>query len=572
MRTLRRLVKDESGMTLAMAVIMIVLLGAMGAGLLTFVMTDLNTVVEENRGQRAFGVADAGIEAAKVQLASGVNRGSYDGDGPPMDVGDCGTDESGESQWSALRCEDPDGLTLTNLDDDPTTTDSVTVTIEYRGAATDDFRVISEGTYGDPPQQAKRRIEAIFAGIEDDGTGSEEVIGHPIFYTPSDILIKGSVTGAGQCNTPVKLTDVSLFSRSNILIEENTSSDSSCTLGNIPATAKTRFATDLGSPQGLMHASGPDKLCDWNSWVPANTAKCFTQANGGTGTWNTLSRQVSNSWPPGIAAEGTICKVASTSFGTCPAGAPSLARPPLSFDSTTLPRFVAKDCQLPESTSECGPEDGNLADTISYPFPLPKPIPEGLKNEACDPSEAARAAEIPPPCKAPIDEVSYFEGIPPLANSNWGLGTSNESTSKVAFIDAQNKLLTWNPQAGGNIKGIIVVWCGRMEMEKGFSGIILNLVGDGLSGNTSCDKNTPIVPPVGQPSSGKTVGTFENKGQTCTCWVYAEGGTPTLAGIQLDPNSVAQFRPSANFSFKNNLFSGPPPTQFRLQRWRELYQ
>ena len=70
MRTARRFVKDESGMTMGLAIIMIVLIGVMGAGLLTFVSRDLNTVIEENRGQRAFEVADAGIGAAKRQLAS----------------------------------------------------------------------------------------------------------------------------------------------------------------------------------------------------------------------------------------------------------------------------------------------------------------------------------------------------------------------------------------------------------------------------------------------------------------------------------------------------------------------
>ena len=55
---------------------MIVLLGVMGAGLLTFVNRDLNTVVEENRGQMAFEAADAGIAAAKRQLASASTRRS----------------------------------------------------------------------------------------------------------------------------------------------------------------------------------------------------------------------------------------------------------------------------------------------------------------------------------------------------------------------------------------------------------------------------------------------------------------------------------------------------------------
>ena len=51
MRTARRLVKDEAGVTMGLAVIMILLLGVMGAGLLTFVSRDLNVVIEENRGR-----------------------------------------------------------------------------------------------------------------------------------------------------------------------------------------------------------------------------------------------------------------------------------------------------------------------------------------------------------------------------------------------------------------------------------------------------------------------------------------------------------------------------------------
>ena len=70
MKTARRFLDDESGMTLPLAMIMIVLMGVMGAGLLAFTNRDINTVVEENRGQRAFEVADAGIGVAKQQLTS----------------------------------------------------------------------------------------------------------------------------------------------------------------------------------------------------------------------------------------------------------------------------------------------------------------------------------------------------------------------------------------------------------------------------------------------------------------------------------------------------------------------
>ena len=66
---MRKLVRDESGMTMALAIMMIVLIGVMGAGLLTFVSTDLESVLEVNQGQRAQEMADVGVDAAKRHLA-----------------------------------------------------------------------------------------------------------------------------------------------------------------------------------------------------------------------------------------------------------------------------------------------------------------------------------------------------------------------------------------------------------------------------------------------------------------------------------------------------------------------
>jgi Tfp pilus assembly protein PilX len=65
---MRRFIDDESGMTMALAMMMILLIGVMGAGLLTFVSRDLNSVVEVNQGTRAQEMADAGLEAAKRHL------------------------------------------------------------------------------------------------------------------------------------------------------------------------------------------------------------------------------------------------------------------------------------------------------------------------------------------------------------------------------------------------------------------------------------------------------------------------------------------------------------------------
>src|SRR3712207_6481899 len=80
---MRRFVRDESGMTLGLAMVMILLIGVMGAGLLTFAGKDLDTVVEVNRGQRAFELADAGVGVAKRQITAhcvgnASCTGSYD--------------------------------------------------------------------------------------------------------------------------------------------------------------------------------------------------------------------------------------------------------------------------------------------------------------------------------------------------------------------------------------------------------------------------------------------------------------------------------------------------------------
>ncbi len=74
----RKLVRDESGMTMGLVVIVMVLIGVMGAGLLTFVQRDLNSVVETNRGQKALDIADAGVQVAKVHLRQDSFRQHYD--------------------------------------------------------------------------------------------------------------------------------------------------------------------------------------------------------------------------------------------------------------------------------------------------------------------------------------------------------------------------------------------------------------------------------------------------------------------------------------------------------------
>jgi len=88
---IQRFVRDESGITLAVAVFMVVLIGVMGAGLLTFVMSDSGSVLEMNKGQRAMDIAEAGVQVAKAHLRADSWRQHYDTD----HTDDCNSSTSG---------------------------------------------------------------------------------------------------------------------------------------------------------------------------------------------------------------------------------------------------------------------------------------------------------------------------------------------------------------------------------------------------------------------------------------------------------------------------------------------
>jgi Tfp pilus assembly protein PilX len=122
---IRRLLSEERGMVLGLAIIVVVIVGVMGAGLLTFVATDLEAVVAVNRGEQAFELAEAGIEVAKAHLAS----------------------DSSPADWSS------DELHMAGMVEG-----SVIVTIEY-DAESGTFEAVSTGDY----RETSRKIEATFS-------------------------------------------------------------------------------------------------------------------------------------------------------------------------------------------------------------------------------------------------------------------------------------------------------------------------------------------------------------------------------------------------------------------------
>jgi type II secretory pathway component PulK len=124
-----RFARDESGVAMGLAVVMVAVIGVMGAGLLTLVVTDLHATIEVNRGQRAFEMAEAGVEVAKARLAEDPDLPGW---------------SSGELRMEGIE----EG--------------EVAVTIERRDDEGSRFAATSTGRYG----SARRKIEATFSVVD----------------------------------------------------------------------------------------------------------------------------------------------------------------------------------------------------------------------------------------------------------------------------------------------------------------------------------------------------------------------------------------------------------------------
>lgn len=161
---------------------MIVLIGVMAVGLLTLVCSDLEAVIEENQGEKALALADAGVQAARGQLRSGAEPEHYDDD----------RGENAEWAYVAPASRATAGETLT-LDDGtvrvriqyllPSTTTSELGEVDHAPELSPGdapgpnkyFKVTSEGMAGG----ARRKVEAILYASRIDGPSASSAAANP---------------------------------------------------------------------------------------------------------------------------------------------------------------------------------------------------------------------------------------------------------------------------------------------------------------------------------------------------------------------------------------------------------
>lgn len=440
---LGRCVREESGMAMALVIVTIVLIGVMGAGLLTFVNTDLKSVIESNQGQKAFNLADAGGQVAKAHLQSDAYYLNYDGvtnlSATPPNPADsewsCGTWNPNTKTCSAA------GKTLDNLDSDGNT---VTVWIQYlkpsststeandstgvfapeilpTGQATypedrDYFKVIADAKVGG---QARRKVEAIYY--------SYNLTDVPrTFYTP------GSITAAGSTT----ITNISLFSLRNVTFA-----------GNAKIVGKD---VTYGK-----WASTPDPL---NSVYKPPYAPSYPNP------YNSTARSVDDA---GIGATGTIS-------GGGGAGIKTLGR---DYDSATCPKFVRS---LSESSSCLGPEPTKM----TFPFdPNSQPdfqvLSDAAKSslgsspdrnnyyEVASNSVDLRASNITSapvrwPANSGPSTVVYVKFTNPSTSNvlNWGLDGGNCDSSAIKPVEGilvvENAVVKISPNTVP-LKGVILI-------------------------------------------------------------------------------------------------------------------
>ena len=422
---LRRLTRDQSGMVLPLAIMMVVLIGVMGAGLLTFVNTDLSTVIEVNRGQKAFDAADSGIQVARRQLLSDADPDHYDSNG------------AGNSSWAYKSTTGANQQKVLTFD-----SRTIKVSIQYLPPVTEPteptsdqapevipsgqtklqsgcnyFKVKSYGESG----PARRGAEAIYCASKLDVPTS--------YYTPKDIEFSGAVDVSG----------VSFFAGRNIYVDNSILSS-------------------------RINRSAPAIYGDWD------TTKYNPPSNHNTEARRDPSLPLQQISGAGLAAEGLIC----ASKAQCSSASDSIANGINDYDSTTGTKGSGrKFCRKPAPvvSAPCSTtatvKDANPSGTISYPFkPDFDPDLELLKEEAKSQNNYHDTAK-------PIDTTTTG------GKAKYPPGSTDQT---VFYMNGAGGDVPFNVTSAYAARGTVVIENGNVDMAgtAAFNGIII-ITGDGTT-------------------------------------------------------------------------------------------
>lgn len=349
----KKLIRDESGIALGLAVIMIVLIGVMGAGLLVFVRNDLEAVIEVNQGQKALDIADSGVQVARQQIQGDKIPAHYDIEEASLcntdaNDPDDSTDSANDIQRSPAAENWGPGsggqtrtfaggqftVTIQWLNQDPSapagcvapeTTTTPEPSVDY-------FKVISTGEFGN----AKRRIEAIYDTYDMNVPRA--------YYTPGPITVSGSAcidqvslfsvsditfNGSGGCSTSthIKGTDIAYGNWSTLISDEfnetprSTDEAGAGTISRINGSPRLgsrdfhgsstdptnpKFVQTPSNPQPLSEITFPFKLA---AQPDANRLCDEARAQGNYEEYTTTGNESLDSWPADSSYNTVVCRV-----------------------------------------------------------------------------------------------------------------------------------------------------------------------------------------------------------------------------------------------------------------------
>lgn len=414
-----RLVKDESGVAMGLAIITMVLIGVMGAGLLAFVVTDLDAVVEVNQGQRAFEMAEAGVAAAKQQLESNPGESYYDG---------ADTDDfqwSAAADNSATECQGLNqgaeyGVCLTDLDGDNNTDDVANVQIENEGDAS--FKVTSTGGYG----EARRRIEAIIEVSSAPGIP-------PVFFTRDNLRIEGNAN-----------LGVSAFATGDVTIAGGAN------LVDAPDTAFGRWAE---TDDAYSFPNGYNR-------TPRGEEGIGVGAQGELSVNNNVDTE--EAFAPGVKSFGSSYDLGgNTGCLGCPQVVPD-------YNASLLPKSekIAFPFETPTPAEDAETIDSLRARALQLEQ-------DNLGTNYYYDSNPGNGSD-----NAPMNQSFAFN----LPDEDWPADSSNDTVVFFEFSESDPRQVDWNiqskdvPCSDGTRRGIIVVENGSFRLNgdgSGFNGAIV---------------------------------------------------------------------------------------------------